>query len=236
MSKKWSLAALHLGTFFTAQQKKEQRAVGGACVKNATSDGSTFCSNNDPFCNSLATCSLICVSPYNQLKVAKLLITAAGTPRRSVASANLGSLGASFRCKPQAIHGTLRKMRHVFFLQSQIIQGQMSHKSFLNANLKSCRLQCKQICERTVTCSSTCVITVSTCINLHLYRTSNNMFQYSDSKPVLQKPAFNSSPEQAWIIQPHHRLCVFRRMPKTQPALHHFLGVHRSQMTLQPQT
>lgn len=75
--------------------------------------------------------------------------------------------------------------------------------------------------------SSTCVqyLIVSVC-----------MFQYSDSKSVLQKPAFNSSPDQAWIIQPRHRLCVFRRMPKTQPALHHFLGVHRSQMTLQPQT
>ena len=130
-------------------------------------DGSTFCCNNDPFCNSLATCSRIFVSPYNQLKVAKLLITAAGTPRRSVASANLGSLGASIRCKPQAIHGTLRKMRHGFFLQSQIIQRQMGHKSFLNANLKSCRLQCKQICERTGTCFVN-LCTVSNCISLHV--------------------------------------------------------------------
>ena len=114
--KKMEPCSPSFGDLLHCTTKKEQRAVGGACVKNATSDGSTFCSNNDPFCNSLATCSLICVSPYNQLKVAKLLITAAGTPRRSVASANLGSLGASFRCKPQAIHGTLRKMRHVFFL------------------------------------------------------------------------------------------------------------------------
>ena len=63
--KKMEPCSPSFGDLLHCTTKKEQRAVGGACVKNATSDGSTFCSNNDPFCNSLATCSLICVSPYN---------------------------------------------------------------------------------------------------------------------------------------------------------------------------
>ncbi len=125
--------------------------------------------SNDPFC------------PWKS-SVAKLLITAAGTPRRSVASANLGSLGASFRCQPQAIHGVWDNLRFLLAISD---------------HTRSDKWCCISICIQWIPIyehTNTCYMFVKFCIHLYLQHPT------TCSSPATANLLSRNRPKPLWTL------------------------------------